>query len=131
MKLLLFIAAFVCSFTVQAQKEGKTKKSDKQIFTYVDQMPEPTFDYLQYLGENTHYPDSARAHNIEGRVVVKFVVTEKGYITDAQVTKSVDKDLDAEALRVIRKMPRWKPGRQNGKPVKVYFTAPINFKLED
>jgi len=85
----------------------------------------------EYLSANLHYPDSARYHNIEGRVVIKFVVNEDGSISDAVVIKGIDKYCDEEALRVVRNMPPWKPGYQNGKYVKVYFSLPIVFKLED
>ena len=100
------------------------------VFNYVDQMPSTDYNIKIYLSENTHYPDSARVHNIEGRVVVKFVVDENGNVTDAKIIKSINKYLDDEALRVVNSMPRWKPGKQNGKPVKVYFTLPIAFKLQ-
>jgi protein TonB len=86
---------------------------------------------MKYLSENLHYPDSARVHNIEGRVTVKFVVNEDGHISECEIASSVNNYLDEEALRIIGKMPRWKPGKQNGKRVRVYFTAPIVFKLED
>jgi protein TonB len=100
------------------------------IFTYVEQMPEPPFDVNGYLSDNLRYPDAAREAGIEGRVVVKFVVNEDGDISDAQVVRGVNGDLDAEALRVIRKMPKWKPGKQNGRPVKVYYTVPVSYRLE-
>jgi protein TonB len=85
----------------------------------------------KYLAENIHYPDSAIEHNIEGRVIVKFVVNEDGRISDCEIVKRVDKDCDEEALRVVKKMPRWKPGIQNGKAVRVYLTLPIVFKLRN
>jgi protein TonB len=92
-------------------------------------MPYPDYDYRKYLSENLHYPDSANVHNIEGRVIVKFVVNEDGHISECEVTKPVNNYLDEEALRIIGKMPPWKPGKDKGKPVRVYFTAPIVFKL--
>ena len=124
----------LCSFCGNSQTyshdtiaKGKTAAT----LTYVEQMPMPDFEYQKYLSENLHYPDSAIAHNIEGRVIVKFVVNEDGHISDCEITQSVNTYLDEEALRVIRKMPRWKPGKQDGKYVKVYFNAPVIFKLED
>ncbi len=105
--------------------------ADKMTFTYVEQMPVSGYDFQKYLAENIHYPDSAIAHNIEGRVVIKFIVSEDGSIIDCKVVKGVSEELDAEALRVVRSFPKWIPGRQNGKAVKVYFTLPIVFKLED
>ncbi len=94
-------------------------------------MPTAEYDYNAYLAKNIHYPDSAREHNVEGRVIVKFVVKEDGTIVDCTVKKGVNKYLAAEALRIVSNMPSWKPGTKNGKPIKVYFTLPIKFQLED
>lgn len=110
---------------------SKAALAPPQVFTYVEQMPAPGYDYQQYLGSHIHYPDSALVHDIEGRVVVKFIVNEDGHISDCTIEKSVNSYIDAEALRVVRSFPRWQPGRQNGKPVRVYFTLPIVFKLTD
>jgi len=94
-------------------------------------MPQASFDLGDYIGQNLHYPDSARKHNIEGRVIVHFVVTEKGKIADCKVVKGIGYLCDEEALRVVAAMPPWKPGIQNGKPVAVIYTLPIRFKLTD
>jgi len=72
----------------------------------------------------------AREHDIEGRAVVRFVVNKDGSVSDATLRKHVSPEIDAEALRVVSGMPRWKPGIQNDEPVKVYFTIPIVFRLE-
>jgi len=96
-----------------------------------EQMPQASYDLGEYIGQNLHYPDSARKHNIEGRVVVQFVVTEQGKITDCKVVKGIGYLCDEEALHVVSAMPPWKPGMQDGKPVAVYFTLPIRFKLTD
>jgi protein TonB len=100
------------------------------IFTYVEQMPAPSYDLPSYFAKNIHYPDAARENNITGRVIVKFVVDEEGAISDIQVIRGIGGGCDEEAKRVIAAMPKWKPGKQNGKPVKVYFTQPITFNLE-
>jgi protein TonB len=100
------------------------------IFNYVEQMPAPSFDMGAYLNKNIVYPEAAREANIEGRVIVKFVVTEDGSISDVQIVRGIDGGCNEEAVRVVKAMPKWKPGKQNGKPVKVYFTLPISFKLE-
>ena len=105
-----------------------TKES---TFSYVEVMPEFQGNLGEFLSNNLVYPKDAQENNIEGRVTVKFVVTENGSVKDAMVTRSVHPSLDAEALRVVNAMPRWKPGSQNGKAVNVYFNLPINFKLED
>jgi protein TonB len=124
----LFIAAMS---RAQQNTDGTTGTPAKDIYHYVERMPATDYSLSDYLSQNTHYPDSARWHNIEGRVIAKFVVNEDGTISNCTITKGVDPYCDAEALRVIKAMPKWKPGTQDGKPVKVYFTLPIVFKLED
>jgi protein TonB len=122
----------LATFSVKAQSlptEGP--KNLPRVYNYVDGVPSPGYDIKQYLGDNTHYPDSAMVHKIEGRVIVKFIVNEDGNITDTRVEKGVSKELDEEAIRVVKNMPQWKPGIQNGKPVKVYYTLPIVFKLNN
>lgn len=103
---------------------------EPDVFNYVEQMPAPKFDLNSYLTKNLHYPKEAREENVEGRVIVKFVVNKNGSVGDVQVVRGIGGGCDEEAKRVISKMPKWKPGRQNGKPVKVYYTLPISFKLK-
>lgn len=76
------------------------------------------------------YPEIAKESNIQGRVTVKFVVNEEGNVSDIIVVKGIGGGCDEEAVRVVKKMPKWKPGKQNGRPVKVYFSLPITFRLE-
>lgn len=101
-----------------------------EIFTYVSQMPEPSVDMKDFLQKNLRYPEFAKENNITGRVVVKFVVDEQGSISDVKVVKGIGGGCDEEAVRVIKKVPSWKPGKQNGKPVKVWFNQTINFQLQ-
>lgn len=82
-----------------------------------------------WLGKNIIYPENAAARDVQGRVSVRFVVAADGSISNAQVVRSVDADLDKEALRVVSAMPKWTPGTMGGKPVAVYYTLPITFKL--
>lgn len=84
---------------------------------------------LKYLSNNIKYPKTAEKAGIQGRVVVQFVVDKDGSIEDTKVVSSVDPELDKEALRVVNAMPNWKPGRQDGKPVRVKYTVPIMFRL--
>lgn len=107
------------------------KAPGPEIFTYVEQMPEAPFDVSEYLSKTIVYPKDAQMKNIEGRVLVKFVVDENGFVKNVTIAKSVYPSIDSTALAVIRKMPKWKPGRSKGKPVKVYYTLPIKFRLED
>ncbi|MDR3681971.1 MAG: TonB family protein [Flavipsychrobacter sp.] len=110
---------------------GKEVPFSKKPFTFVQQMPQPTVDLNQYLRENLFYPEFARRHNIEGRVVTKFVVNEDGTVSNLQIVKGIGAGCDEAAMRVISEMPKWKPGKQNGQPVKVFFTLPIVFRLEN
>jgi protein TonB len=102
----------------------------EEILSIVEQMPEFNGDVNTWLANNVTYPNQAVEAGIEGRVVIKFVVAEDGSVTEAQVERGVNTVLDAEALRVIRSMPKWKPGRQNGQAVKVYYRVPVTFRLD-
>ena len=84
---------------------------------------------MKFLQVNIRYPKEAQAKGIQGRVIVQFVVNSDGSICDEKLIKSVDPQLDTEAIRVIRSMPNWKPGIQKGKPVRVRFTLPVTFRL--
>jgi protein TonB len=99
------------------------------IPTYVEQMPAPGYNMNEYLSKNLNYPTVARENNIEGRVLVTFVINEDGSVSHVKAIRPVGGGLDEEATRVVSAMPKWKPGKQNGIPTKVYFTLPINFTL--
>jgi len=83
-----------------------------------------------YLNNNIKYPEACRRDSIKGRVIISFVVEKDGSINSSEVVKSVHEQLDAEALRVISAMPKWKPGKQRGKTVRVRYTLPVNFRLD-
>ena len=87
-------------------------------------------ELLSFLSRNIKYPTKAEENKIQGRVVIQFVVNKDGSVSDAKVVRSVDPELDKEALRVINTMPKWKPGMQRGKPVRVKFTVPVMFRLQ-
>jgi periplasmic protein TonB len=101
----------------------------EEAYKTVDKMPEASFDIPTYLGENIRYPQLAKDMKIEGRVLVKFVVDKEGNITNPSVVKSPSPLLSEEAIRVIKTMPRWKPGIKDGQNVPVNFFIPISFKL--
>ena len=84
---------------------------------------------MEYLKKNLKYPSIAQDNGIQGRVLVQFVVNKDGSIVEPQVIRSVDPSLDKEAMRVVSAMPKWTPGRQRGKPVRVRFTLPVTFRL--
>jgi len=101
----------------------------REVYNFVENMPNPGYDMAEYLGNNIKYPEVARKAGKEGRVIIRFVVDERGNITEPQVVRSPDTTLSEEALRVVKAMPAWKPGMQAGKNVAVYFTQPISFRL--
>jgi periplasmic protein TonB len=103
------------------------------IFTVVEEMPAfPGGDskLLEYIRNNIKYPSIARENNIQGRVFVTFVVDKDGKVKDAKVVRGIGGGCDEEALRVVKSLPEWKPGRQNGRNVMVQFTLPVNFTLQ-
>lgn len=116
---------------VKKQEVIETPKQDNQIFMIVEQMPQfPNGDINAYLSSHIKYPVVAQENGIQGRVIVQFVVNQDGSIVDVTVVRGVDPSLDKEAVRVIEGMPKWIPGKQGGKPVRVKFTLPVNFKLQ-
>lgn len=106
---------------------------EQQIFQVVEEMPEfpgGMAECLKFLAKNIKYPTIAQENGVQGRVIVQFVVNRDGSIVDPVVMRSVDPYLDKEALRVIQMMPKWKPGKQRGKAVRVKYTVPVTFKLQ-
>jgi protein TonB len=107
--------------------------TDEEIFFVVENMPsfqgKGQEGFREWIARNLKYPESAAKKGIGGRVFVQFAINSKGEVVDAVILKGVDPALDQEALRVIMSSPKWEPGRQRGKPVKVQFTFPINFVL--
>lgn len=109
------------------------EESDQQIFTVVEDMPQfPGGDaaLLKFITSSIKYPVIAQENGISGRVTVSFVVNRDGSVVDAEVIRGVDPSLDKEALRVVNSMPKWSPGKQRGKPVRVKYTVPITFRLQ-
>jgi len=103
------------------------------IFSFVDQMPEfPGGDkaMMSFIGRNVAYPESERVNNIEGKVLLRFVVDTDGSVTNATVLKHVSPGIDSEAIRVVKMLPNFVPGKQDGKPVKVYYNLPVRFMLK-
>ena len=94
-----------------------------------DRQPSPGFDMNKFIADNLIYPRNAQENNIQGTVLIKFVVGEDGSLSDFKVVKPASPELDVEALRLIKKMPKWNPAIQDRKPVKVSFTTPVRFSL--
>ena len=116
---------------VEAPEE---EEEEEVIFMVVETMPEfpgGAQAMMKYIGENIKYPVIAQENGIQGRVICQFVVEKDGKVTDIQVVRSSgDASLDKEAVRVINSMPKWKPGKQRGKPVRVKYTIPVAFRLQ-
>jgi len=111
----------------------KPKEVKEEIFRSVEQMPQfPGGEaaLMKYLQSHINYPPMAAENNVQGRVVVQFVVDKSGRVGEVKVVRSVDKDLDKEAVRVCKSLPKFTPGRQNGQAVSVWYTLPVTFKLQ-
>ena len=132
--ILMSLMAICCLTTVLAQKTVVSQKDQKEDpFNVVEDMP--AFPggmeaMIQFISSNIKYPAAAKKQKVDGRVLVKFVVEKDGSITEVKVIKPAFPSLDAEAIRVVKAMPKWKPGYQNGQAVRVQFAMPINFSLK-
>lgn len=118
---------------VIAEPEPPKHEEENKVFDIVEQQPlfpgGPTA-LMKYLSENTKYPVVAQENGVQGRVTVQFVVEKDGSISDVHVLKGVDPSLDKEAVRVVKSMPRWTPGKQNGITVRVNYRVPVLFRLQ-
>lgn len=118
---------------IREYENRQSQQSDNKVYEKVEQMPSfPGGEaaLMRYLSSNVHYPVVAEENGVQGRVFLTFVIERDGSITDVKVVKSVDPALDKEAVRVIKNMPQWRAGTQDGKPVRVKITMPIIFRLE-
>ena len=125
--------AEVVEIIAEVKEEVKEEDAEPEPFIIVEEMPLfPGGDaaLLKYLRENANYPEVAKENNIQGRVIINFCVTSTGGVSKISILKHVDPELDAEAIRVVATLPAFKPGRQGGKPVPVWYQAFINFKLQ-
>jgi len=118
---------------ITAESSAPKKVFTGKVYEIVDQMPEypgGLTALMNYLRVNIRYPATAQKAGIEGRVIVSFIVEPNGSVSNVEIVRSVDTDLDQEALRVVRQMPKWKAGKQDGNTVRVKFHLPIKFMLE-
>jgi TonB family protein len=116
-----------------SETASSAKKAEEVPFTVVEEMPMfPGGDaaLLQFIANNTSYPEDSKSKNIQGRVIIRFCVTADGGVSQIAVLKGVAPDLDAEAMRVVKSLPEFKPGKQGGKPVPVWYMVPITFTLK-
>lgn len=113
--------------------QPEPKPEPEKVFEVVEQMPSfPGGDkaLMDFLSNNVKYPVVAQENGVQGRVMISFVVEKDGSITDVRVVRSVDPSLDKEAARVVKSMPRWIPGKQNGAAVRVKYNVPVSFRLQ-
>lgn len=128
LKVALMMLVLLFSFMTST---AQTKKND-MVFDVVEVMPQfpgGQIAMLQYLMKNIKYPEQAMKEGIQGRVAVRFIVEKDGSISDVKPVLSVHPLLNKEAVRVVKSMPKWSPGKHNGKPVRVRFNLPVMFKL--
>ena len=114
-------------------EEKKPEPEKEEVFRAVEQMPRfpgGEAELMKYLSSHINYPTMAMENNVQGRVVVQFVVTKTGKIGEVKVVRSVDRDLDKEAVRVCKTLPDFIPGKMNGQAVNVWYTLPVSFKLQ-
>ena len=100
-----------------------------QVIERLPEFPGGMVEFMKWLTKNLSYPVIAQQQKIQGKVLVSFIINKDGTISSPKVVKSVSPELDREALRVIRIMPKWKPGEDHGKPCRTYFCIPVVFKL--
>ena len=118
---------------VEEPQKVEEEVEDQTVFQVVEKMPEfpgGMAACLKFLSNNIKYPTISQENGVQGKVIVQFVVNKDGSIVDPVVVRSVDPYLDKEALRVISMMPKWSPGMQRGKPVRVKYTVPVTFRLQ-
>ena len=110
------------------------ESDEPEVYMIVEQMPEfpgGEAELLGFISRNIHYPEEAKKKGIQGRVFIGFIIEKDGSVSNVRNLRGVNSELDAEAMRVVKSMPKWKPGIQNGEAVRVSYLIPINFKLED
>lgn len=131
MKKLLFLSAFLCtlSFGAFAQEEVKV---EEEVFVVVEEQaefPGGLDSMYAYIVKNLKYPEAAKEKGIEGRVFVQFVIEKDGSISNVKILRGIGGGCEEAAVEMIKNMPKWKPGKQRGKPVRFQFVLPINFEL--
>ncbi|MBK7440396.1 MAG: energy transducer TonB [Bacteroidetes bacterium] len=134
MKKIFFLLLVIISGEISAQVTDslKTSNSPKEILVNPEVLPEypgGTQALYTFLAKNIKYPKTAKKNNVEGTVYVKFVVDEDGSVINPVIVRGIGAGCDEEVIRVIKKMPKWKPGEINGKKIAVYYTLPCKFSL--
>lgn len=123
----------ICFFFMMALSMNAQSESSTKVYDEVDEIPCFPGGYkglMTFLSQNMVYPVTAQENGVQGRVTVSFVVETDGSITDVEVARSVDPFLDREAMRIVKAMPKWTPGKKDGKPVRLKYTVPVVFRLQ-
>jgi protein TonB len=126
------IDAEVVEVIEQVQEEVQ-EEAPQEVFVVVEEMPSfpgGDVELFKFIYDNIKYPELAKENNIQGKVILRFCVTYKGTVDQVSIVRGVDPSLDEEAIRVIKMLPLWKPGKQGGKPVNVWYSVPISFQLK-
>lgn len=133
MKLIFFLLLLILTIHSSAQTDSTFRIGQSDvIFDIVEEQPEfpgGTVQLYKFISDNFIYPQKCKRKNHQGKIYVSFVVEKDGSIEEVKILRGVDKDLDAEAIRIVKLMPKWKPGKQKGKLVKVRYNLPINCTL--
>lgn len=132
-KLILMSVMIACCFLTANAQKTVVSQNNQKVYEHSEVMPEypgGMSAMVEFLSKNAKYPKDAAKQKVEGRVLVWFVVETDGSLTDVKVAKKVFPSLDAEAVRVVKTMPKWTPGKHNDQPVRVRFALPIVFKAK-
>ena len=133
MKFTLFLLLFIMAMPLSAQTVGGIDNEPVYNMAMVQQQPKfpgGTSEMYKWLGNNIKYPEEAKKEGVSGKVIVDFVITKTGKTDKVRVVRGLHPALDEEAVRVIKAMPAWAPGKQNGRPVNVSYTLPITFRQQ-
>lgn len=133
MKFTLFLLLIIMALPLSAQTVGATDNEPVYNMAMVQQQPKfpgGTSEMYKWLGNNIKYPEEAKKEGVSGKVIVDFVITKTGKTDKVRVVRGLHPTLDQEAVRVIKAMPAWTPGKQNGQPVNVSYTLPITFRQQ-
>ena len=131
-KLILMVLMAVCRLMTANAQKTVVSQTNQKVFDTVEQMPEYPGGMqamIEFLQTNMKYPEDAAKQKVEGRVMVQFVVETDGSVSDVHVAKQVFPSLDAEAIRVVQAMPKWTPGKDKGRVVRVKYNLPIVFRM--
>ena len=133
-RLLATLSVLAIMFTINTTAMAQNKKtSNDKVFEKVEDMPEfPGGEQamMKFVSENVQYPEEAKEKEISGRVLVGFIVEKDGSVNEVKIVRGIGGGCDEEAVRVVKAMPKWKPGKEKGKPVRVSYMMPFTFKLQ-